>query len=144
MAISRRKSARGTFQELRVAVVEPHMLAVSLIVIGTFRKVKKISKFYLSVIYATQFYLKCLMRSIIFSGSMEMEGASPGSSSFLPSYNPSRNVSVETNEQPRASSSLSSEEGGEPSSGHNHRSLHIRWAQCWNLKLAISHWWIAK
>ncbi|XP_025269415.1 pleckstrin homology domain-containing family G member 5 isoform X3 [Camponotus floridanus] len=60
------------------------------------------------------------------SGSMEMEGVSPGSSSFLPSYNPSRNVSVETNEQPRASSSLSSEEGGESSSGHNHRSLHIR------------------
>ncbi|KAL6432664.1 hypothetical protein ACFW04_006240 [Cataglyphis niger] len=59
------------------------------------------------------------------SGSMEMEGVSPGSSSFLPSYNPSRNVSVETNEQPRASSSLSSEEGGESSSGHNHR-LHIR------------------
>lgn len=60
------------------------------------------------------------------SGSMEMEGVSPGSSSFLPSYNPSRNVSVETNEQPRASSSLSSEEGGESSSGHNHRSFHIR------------------
>ncbi|XP_011865578.1 PREDICTED: pleckstrin homology domain-containing family G member 5 isoform X2 [Vollenhovia emeryi] len=60
------------------------------------------------------------------SGSMEMEGASPGSSSFLPSYNPSRNVSVETNEQPRASSSLSSEEGGESSSGHNHRSMHVR------------------
>ncbi|XP_070154087.1 pleckstrin homology domain-containing family G member 5 isoform X6 [Polyergus mexicanus] len=59
------------------------------------------------------------------SGSIEMEGVSPGSSSFLPSYNPSRNVSVETNEQPRASSSLSSEEGGESSSGHNHR-LHIR------------------
>ncbi|XP_029167289.1 pleckstrin homology domain-containing family G member 5 isoform X2 [Nylanderia fulva] len=57
------------------------------------------------------------------SGSMEMEGVSPGSSSFLPSYNPSRNVSVETNEQPRASSSLSSEEGGESSSGHNHRSI---------------------
>lgn len=60
------------------------------------------------------------------SGSMEMEGASPGSSSFLPSYNPSRNISVETNEQPRASSSLSSEEGGESSSGHNHRSMHVR------------------
>ncbi|XP_011159080.1 pleckstrin homology domain-containing family G member 5 isoform X2 [Solenopsis invicta] len=60
------------------------------------------------------------------SGSMEMEGASPGSSSFLPSYNPSRNVSVDTNEQPRASSSLSSEEGGESSSGHNHRSMHVR------------------
>ncbi|XP_036148214.1 pleckstrin homology domain-containing family G member 5 isoform X2 [Monomorium pharaonis] len=60
------------------------------------------------------------------SGSMEMEGASPGSSSFLPSYNPSRNVSVDTNEQPRASSSLSSEEGGESSSGHNHRSVHMR------------------
>ncbi|XP_018375060.1 PREDICTED: pleckstrin homology domain-containing family G member 5-like isoform X2 [Trachymyrmex cornetzi] len=60
------------------------------------------------------------------SGSMEMEGASPGSSSFLPSYNPSRNVSVDTNEQPRASSSLSSEEGGESSSGHNHRTVHMR------------------
>ncbi|XP_018049606.1 PREDICTED: pleckstrin homology domain-containing family G member 5-like isoform X1 [Atta colombica] len=60
------------------------------------------------------------------SGSMEMEGASPGSSSFLPSYNPSRNVSVDTNEQPRASSSLSSEEGGESSSGHNHRTMHMR------------------
>ncbi|XP_077273387.1 pleckstrin homology domain-containing family G member 5 isoform X1 [Temnothorax americanus] len=59
------------------------------------------------------------------SGSMEME-ASPGSSSFPPSYNPSRNVSVETNEQPRASSSLSSEEGGESTSGHNHRSMHVR------------------
>ncbi|KAL0099830.1 hypothetical protein PUN28_019915 [Cardiocondyla obscurior] len=60
------------------------------------------------------------------SGSMEMEGASLGSSSFLPSYNPSRNVSVETNEQLRASSSLSSEEGGESSSGHNHRSMQMR------------------
>lgn len=66
------------------------------------------------------------MHSIISSGSMEMEGVSPGNSSFLPSYNASRNVSVETNEQLRASSSLSSEEGGESSSGHNHRSLHIR------------------
>ncbi|KAG5333301.1 PKHG5 protein, partial [Acromyrmex heyeri] len=60
------------------------------------------------------------------SGSMEMEGASPGSSNFLPSYNPSRNVSVDTNEQPRASSSLSSEEGGESSSGHNHRTMNMR------------------
>ncbi|XP_076180300.1 uncharacterized protein LOC143153205 isoform X4 [Ptiloglossa arizonensis] len=57
------------------------------------------------------------------SGSIEMEGVSPGSSSFLPSYNPSRNVSVETTELPRASS-VSSEEGGE-SSGHNHRPLQI-------------------
>ncbi|KAF3421981.1 hypothetical protein E2986_09834, partial [Frieseomelitta varia] len=57
------------------------------------------------------------------SGSIEMEGVSPGSSSFLPSYNPSRNVSVETSEPPRASS-VSSEEGGE-SSGHNHRPLQI-------------------
>lgn len=53
------------------------------------------------------------------SGSIEMEGVSPGSSSFLPSYNPSRNVSVETSEPPRASS-VSSEEGGE-----NHRPLQI-------------------
>ncbi|XP_011148165.1 pleckstrin homology domain-containing family G member 5 isoform X2 [Harpegnathos saltator] len=59
------------------------------------------------------------------SGSMEMEGVSPGSSSFLPSYNPSRNVSVDTNEPPRASS-VSSEEGGESGSGHNHRPLQIR------------------
>ncbi|XP_076231941.1 pleckstrin homology domain-containing family G member 5 isoform X2 [Calliopsis andreniformis] len=58
------------------------------------------------------------------SGSIEMEGVSPGSSSFLPSYNPSRNVSVDTNEPPRASS-VSSEEGGE-NSGHNHRPLQIR------------------
>ncbi|XP_076231940.1 pleckstrin homology domain-containing family G member 5 isoform X1 [Calliopsis andreniformis] len=57
------------------------------------------------------------------SGSIEMEGVSPGSSSFLPSYNPSRNVSVDTNEPPRASS-VSSEEGGE-NSGHNHRPLQI-------------------
>ncbi|CAL7939167.1 unnamed protein product [Xylocopa violacea] len=57
------------------------------------------------------------------SGSIEMEGVSPGSSSFLPSYNASRNVSVETSEPPRASS-VSSEEGGE-SSGHNHRPLQI-------------------
>ncbi|CAK9800487.1 Pleckstrin homology domain-containing family G member 5 [Anthophora quadrimaculata] len=57
------------------------------------------------------------------SGSIEMEGVSPGSSSFLPSYNPSRNVSVETSEPPRASS-VSSEEGGE-STGHNHRPLQI-------------------
>ncbi|XP_043250056.1 pleckstrin homology domain-containing family G member 5-like isoform X6 [Colletes gigas] len=57
------------------------------------------------------------------SGSIEMEGMSPGSSSFLPSYNQSRNVSVETSELPRASS-VSSEEGGE-SSGHNHRPLQI-------------------
>ncbi|XP_076226443.1 uncharacterized protein LOC116429530 isoform X3 [Nomia melanderi] len=57
------------------------------------------------------------------SGSIEMEGVSPGSSSFLPSYNPSRNVSVETSEMPHGSS-VSSEEGGE-SSGHNHRPLQI-------------------
>ncbi|XP_076681883.1 pleckstrin homology domain-containing family G member 5 isoform X3 [Andrena cerasifolii] len=57
------------------------------------------------------------------SGSIEMEGVSPGSSSFLPSYNPSRNISVETSEPPRASS-VSSEEGGE-TSGHNHRPLQI-------------------
>ncbi|XP_076294728.1 uncharacterized protein LOC143215962 isoform X2 [Lasioglossum baleicum] len=57
------------------------------------------------------------------SGSIEMEGVSPGSSSFVASYNPSRNVSVETSEAPRASS-VSSEEGGE-SSGHNHRPLQI-------------------
>ncbi|KAG7197203.1 hypothetical protein KM043_007279 [Ampulex compressa] len=59
------------------------------------------------------------------SGSMEMEGVSPGSSTFLPSYNASRNVSVDTNEPPRASS-VSSEEGGETGSGHNHRPLQIR------------------
>lgn len=53
-----------------------------------------------------------------------MEGVSPGSSTFLPSYNPSRNISVETSEPPRASS-VSSEEGGD-SSGHNHRPLQIR------------------
>lgn len=58
------------------------------------------------------------------SGSIEMEGVSPGSSTFLPSYNPSRNISVETSEPPRASS-VSSEEGGD-SSGHNHRPLQIR------------------
>ncbi|XP_017885532.1 pleckstrin homology domain-containing family G member 5 isoform X2 [Ceratina calcarata] len=57
------------------------------------------------------------------SGSIEMEGVSPGNSTFLPSYNASRNVSVETSEPPRASS-VSSEEGGE-SSGHNHRPLQI-------------------
>nr|XP_034181809.1 pleckstrin homology domain-containing family G member 5-like isoform X3 [Osmia lignaria] len=62
-------------------------------------------------------------RETVSSGSIEMEGVSPGSSSFLPSYNPSRNVSVETSEPPRASS-VSSEEGGE-SSGHNHRPLQI-------------------
>ncbi|XP_011341265.1 pleckstrin homology domain-containing family G member 5 isoform X3 [Ooceraea biroi] len=61
------------------------------------------------------------------SGSMEMEGASPGSSNFLPSYSQSRNVSVDTNDQPRASSSLSSEEGGESASGHNLRALQIRY-----------------
>lgn len=60
------------------------------------------------------------------SGSMEMEGVSPGSSSYLPSYNQSRNVSVETYDLPRASSSLSSEEGGEYASGYNHKSLQIR------------------
>ncbi|XP_058802378.1 pleckstrin homology domain-containing family G member 5-like isoform X2 [Phymastichus coffea] len=64
------------------------------------------------------------------SGSMEMEGASPGSSNFLPSYNASRNVSVETTEPPRASS-VSSEEGGAESAAaaaaaHNHRQLQIR------------------
>lgn len=59
------------------------------------------------------------------SGSIEMEGVSPGSSTFLPSYNPSRNISVETSEPPRASS-VSSEEGGD-SSGHNHRPLQIRY-----------------
>ncbi|XP_033222747.1 pleckstrin homology domain-containing family G member 5-like [Belonocnema kinseyi] len=58
------------------------------------------------------------------SGSMEMEGASPSSSSFLPSYNPSRNVSVETTEPPRASS-VSSEEGGEIGSGHSTRAIQI-------------------
>ncbi|XP_066601053.1 pleckstrin homology domain-containing family G member 5-like isoform X2 [Prorops nasuta] len=52
------------------------------------------------------------------SGSMEMEGVSPGSSSFLPSYNPSRNISVENNEPPRASS-VSSEEGTEVGLGHS-------------------------
>ncbi|XP_076396699.1 uncharacterized protein LOC100880938 isoform X2 [Megachile rotundata] len=62
-------------------------------------------------------------RETVSSGSIEMEGVSPGSSNFLPSYNPSRNVSVETSEPPRASS-VSSEEGGE-SSGHNHRPLQI-------------------
>lgn len=61
----------------------------------------------------------------ICSGSMEMEGVSPGSSNFIPSYNASRNVSVETSEPPRASS-VSSEEGGEVSAGHNHRPLQIR------------------
>lgn len=59
------------------------------------------------------------------SGSMEMEGASPGGSSYLPSYNQSRNVSVDTNEPPRASS-VSSEEGNETGSGHNQRHLQIR------------------
>ncbi|XP_031777180.1 pleckstrin homology domain-containing family G member 5 isoform X3 [Nasonia vitripennis] len=67
------------------------------------------------------------------SGSMEMEGASPSGSNFLPSYNPSRNVSVETTEPPRASS-VSSEEGTESAAvaaaaaaaGHNHRQLQIR------------------
>ncbi|XP_043290107.1 pleckstrin homology domain-containing family G member 5 [Venturia canescens] len=59
------------------------------------------------------------------SGSMEMEGVSPGSSNFVPSYNASRNVSVETSEPPRASS-VSSEEGGEVGAGHNHRPLQIR------------------
>ncbi|XP_014218570.1 pleckstrin homology domain-containing family G member 5 isoform X2 [Copidosoma floridanum] len=68
-----------------------------------------------------------------FSGSMEMEGASPGSSNFLPSYNQSRNVSMETTEPPRASS-VSSEEGTESAAaaaaaalaGHNQRQLQIR------------------
>ncbi|XP_063992097.1 pleckstrin homology domain-containing family G member 5 isoform X2 [Diachasmimorpha longicaudata] len=57
------------------------------------------------------------------SGSMEMEGVSPGGSSFLPSYNASRNVSVDA--EPRASS-VSSEEGTEVGSGHNHRPLQMR------------------
>uniref|UniRef100_A0A0C9QY91 PLEKHG5_0 protein n=2 Tax=Fopius arisanus TaxID=64838 RepID=A0A0C9QY91_9HYME len=56
------------------------------------------------------------------SGSMEMEGVSPGGSSFLPSYNASRNVSVDA--EPRASS-VSSEEGTEVGLGHNHRPLQI-------------------
>lgn len=56
---------------------------------------------------------------------MEMEGVSPGSSNFLPSYNPSRNVSVETTEPPRASS-VSSEEGNESSAAAAHRQLQIR------------------
>ncbi|XP_046594123.1 pleckstrin homology domain-containing family G member 5 [Neodiprion lecontei] len=61
------------------------------------------------------------------SGSMEMEGVSPGSNSFVASYNPSRNVSVETNEPPRASS-VSSEEGGSElaAAGHNLRPLQVR------------------
>lgn len=59
------------------------------------------------------------------SGSMEMEGVSPGAGNFLPSYNPSKNVSMETTEPPRASS-VSSEEGGDIGSGHNHRALQIR------------------
>ncbi|XP_012252088.2 pleckstrin homology domain-containing family G member 5 isoform X1 [Athalia rosae] len=61
------------------------------------------------------------------SGSMEMDGVSPGSSSFIASFNPSRNVSVETNEPPGASS-VSSEEGGSElgASGHTHRPLQVR------------------
>ncbi|XP_074097036.1 uncharacterized protein LOC141526129 [Cotesia typhae] len=59
------------------------------------------------------------------SGSIEMEGVSPGGSSFLPSYNQSRNVSVDTNEPPHGSS-ISSEEGGELGITHNHRPLQIR------------------
>ncbi|KAH0550338.1 hypothetical protein KQX54_018779 [Cotesia glomerata] len=59
------------------------------------------------------------------SGSIEMEGVSPGGSSFLPSYNQSRNVSVDTNEPPHGSS-ISSEEGGELGVTHNHRPLQIR------------------
>ncbi|XP_024943795.1 pleckstrin homology domain-containing family G member 5 isoform X2 [Cephus cinctus] len=61
----------------------------------------------------------------ICSGSMEMEGVSPGSSSYVPSYNQSRNVSVETSEPPRASS-VSSEEGADIAAGHNHRPLQVR------------------
>ncbi|XP_034941032.1 pleckstrin homology domain-containing family G member 5-like [Chelonus insularis] len=59
------------------------------------------------------------------SGSIEMEGVSPGGSSFLPSYNPSRNVSVDTNEPPHGSS-VSSEEGLELGLSHNHRPLQVR------------------
>lgn len=56
---------------------------------------------------------------------MEMEGVSPGGSTFLPSHNASKSVSVETNEPPRASS-VSSEEGAEIGSGHGHRPIQIR------------------
>ncbi|XP_014483055.1 PREDICTED: pleckstrin homology domain-containing family G member 5 isoform X2 [Dinoponera quadriceps] len=60
------------------------------------------------------------------SSSMEMESVSPGSNNFLPNYNPSRNVNVDTNEPPRASSVSSEEGGGESGFGHNHRPLRIR------------------
>ena len=60
-----------------------------------------------------------------FSGSMEMEGVSPGSSSFLPSHTPSRNVSMETTEPNRASS-VSSEESAEYGSSYNQRHYQIR------------------
>ncbi|XP_012288228.1 pleckstrin homology domain-containing family G member 5 [Orussus abietinus] len=53
------------------------------------------------------------------SGSVEMEGVSPGSGSFVQSHNQSRNVSMDTNEPPRASS-VSSEEGVESASGSSH------------------------
>ncbi|KAK0167023.1 hypothetical protein PV327_004474 [Microctonus hyperodae] len=59
------------------------------------------------------------------SGSMEMEGVSPGGSTFLQSHNASKSVSVETNEPPRASS-VSSEESAEIGSGHSHRPIQIR------------------
>ncbi|KAF7993225.1 hypothetical protein HCN44_006285 [Aphidius gifuensis] len=59
------------------------------------------------------------------SGSMEMEYASPSGSSYLPCYNTSRNVSVDTSDPPRASS-VSSEEGNEVGSGHNQRPLQMR------------------
>ncbi|XP_057317856.1 pleckstrin homology domain-containing family G member 5-like isoform X2 [Microplitis mediator] len=76
------------------------------------------------------------------SGSIEMEGVSPGGSSFLPSYNQSRNVSVDTNEPPHGSS-LSSEEGTELGLSLNHRPLQIRYfistsiATTWSTKTSI-------
>lgn len=54
-----------------------------------------------------------------------MEYASPSGSSYLPCYNTSRNVSVDTNDPPRASS-VSSEEGNEVGSGHNQRPFQMR------------------
>uniref|UniRef100_A0ABD2XIC4 DH domain-containing protein n=1 Tax=Trichogramma kaykai TaxID=54128 RepID=A0ABD2XIC4_9HYME len=70
------------------------------------------------------------------SGSVEMEGASPSGSNFLPSYSQSRNVSVENQEPlPPRASSVSSEEGVESAAAsahaaavaaHNQRQQQIR------------------
>ncbi|XP_023316843.1 pleckstrin homology domain-containing family G member 5-like isoform X3 [Trichogramma pretiosum] len=55
------------------------------------------------------------------SGSVEMEGASPSGSNFLPSYSQSRNVSVENQEPlPPRASSVSSEEGVESAAANAH------------------------